>query len=407
MGLLDGDLREVFGSVFAPLLLNATISKPTLTADGAGGWLAGTPATSAAKGMVEEYSARERAQANIPSTDVKLIILQKDVELTPDLDCTVTIRGVIYAIQNIEQDPAMAAWTMQGRAQVAAPSGQVSVVALASAIAGMAGPSLVIPAPAMDAPIGSVGAPTLTIPMTAGAEAIAEAGTASIVAPSEPEILWTVTGQGVGEFDWTGQDVAEGDVIFCMMAGTTGHNDPAGSGTACGPVADDGFFYIHTPGSFTRTMSLSARIVTAGNIGDVVASRNHAGDSGIVFAVRGLDLAQLATSTGAGGYQWLTDTSLFAFAGGTNTNPPAITAGDGDLVLTCVNVWQSSPTITAPSGYTEDDVYTSTGGLSPSDRQTGVAHQIASGAGSKDPDMWGNFTSGSNSAAITLALAAA
>jgi|GEM_PF-3368827 len=115
MGLLDGDLKEVFGSVFAPLLLDATISNTGLVPDGKGGWTEGAENSSAAKGMVEEYKAYERAQANIPSTDVKLIILQKDVTVTPTLDSVITIRSQTYSVQAIDQDPAQASWTIQGR----------------------------------------------------------------------------------------------------------------------------------------------------------------------------------------------------------------------------------------------------------------------------------------------------
>lgn len=113
-GLLGGDLQEVFGSVFAPLLLDAVITKVTLTDDGSGGFTEATE-TAVCKGMVESYSAYTRARANIPSTDVKLIILQKDVALMPDLDSKITIRDQLYSIQAIDEDPAQAAWTIQGR----------------------------------------------------------------------------------------------------------------------------------------------------------------------------------------------------------------------------------------------------------------------------------------------------
>ena len=114
MGLLDNDLQNVFTSVFAPLLLDVTITNVTQTyADN--GDVSSATETAAAKGMVEEYSAFTRAQAGIPDTDVKLIILQKDVDLTPTLDSTITIRGVTYSVQRIEQDPAQASWTIQGR----------------------------------------------------------------------------------------------------------------------------------------------------------------------------------------------------------------------------------------------------------------------------------------------------
>lgn len=116
MGLLDGDLQDVFGSVFGPRLLPATITKPVLTSDGAGGFTEGTPETSDARGMVDTYTARERAVAKIPSTDVKLVLMQKDVTVTPDTDSMITIRGVTYSVQDVEQDAALASWTIQGRA---------------------------------------------------------------------------------------------------------------------------------------------------------------------------------------------------------------------------------------------------------------------------------------------------
>lgn len=114
MGLLDGDLREVFGSVFAPLLLDCEIVQISMTPDGEGG-MQETRQIASAKGMVESYSAYERLRAGIPSTDVKLILLQKDVSLRPDLDTEIRIRGETYSVQGIEEDPAQASWTLQGR----------------------------------------------------------------------------------------------------------------------------------------------------------------------------------------------------------------------------------------------------------------------------------------------------
>ena len=114
MGLLDNDLQNVFTSVFAPLLLDVTITNVSQTvADN--GDVNSTTTTAASKGMVEEYGAFTRAQAGIPDTDVKLIVLQGGVAITPTTDSEITIRGVTYSVQRIEQDPAQAAWTIQGR----------------------------------------------------------------------------------------------------------------------------------------------------------------------------------------------------------------------------------------------------------------------------------------------------
>lgn len=145
MGLLDGDLREVFGSVFAPLLLDAEIIRVTLTPDGQGG-ITETSETAPAKGMVEQYSAYERARDAIPATDVKLIVLQKDVAIAPDLSSRVTIRGQIYSIQAIEEDPAQAAWTLQGRPVIGAASNIVYLnVAVRAAASAPSAPGLTEP----------------------------------------------------------------------------------------------------------------------------------------------------------------------------------------------------------------------------------------------------------------------
>lgn len=113
--LLERDLQAVFGSVFSPLLLDVTITKPVLVANGSGGFTEGTPDESAGKGMVERYSEYERAEFNIPATDVRLILLQSGVTVDPDTDSTVTIRGQVYSIQSIDKDPANASWTMRVR----------------------------------------------------------------------------------------------------------------------------------------------------------------------------------------------------------------------------------------------------------------------------------------------------
>lgn len=535
MGLLDGDLREVFGSVFAPLLLDAEIIHVTLTPDGQGG-MTETSETAPAKGMVEQYSAYERARDAIPSTDVKLIVLQKDVAIRPDLSSRVTIRGQTYSIQSIEEDPAQAAWTLQGRPILGAGANVIYLnVPVRAAISARALPGLVEPvsevilqiaratvapeigegaesveveaavpaiaaAPAspalletpyaisveaaasppsasliespaatiaalvsapldpdiieaaveISAPIGVVvsapvapaltevaGAETAVIAVSHSEPALCEkvggaalslatapaspvlkepAGAGVFVlasSPAEaeasspaqgPQILWSITGQASGDFDWTGQELEEGDVVFCMMAGTWSHHGTNYPTTANGPVTNNGFFYVWTPGDFQRTMSLTARVVTAGNIGERVATRGNVHDSGVVFAVRGLDLDQFTTEPGGGGWPWLADQARVAFQGGTNANPPPIGGVEaGDMVLGVCNVWQNSPIISAPAPYIEERVYLSSG-RSPSDRFTGISYLIAEAAGTYDPDQWSGFQSGVTGGAVTLRL---
>ena len=115
MGLLDGDLKAVFGSVFGPLLLDGTLTPVSMGYDDGGDRVEvkGTPV--AVKLMREDYSAHTRAVANIPATDVRLIILQEGIGITPTVDDRVTLGSDTYDIVKIAQDPANAAWTMQAR----------------------------------------------------------------------------------------------------------------------------------------------------------------------------------------------------------------------------------------------------------------------------------------------------
>ncbi len=115
MSLLDGDLPAVFGSVFGPLLLDGTLINPSLTDDGYGGFTDVSDSTEAVKLMVEAYSEYTRAQANIPATDVKIIVLQDGVSSNPRKGWEVRADGVTYRIEQIDQDPAKAAWVFQGR----------------------------------------------------------------------------------------------------------------------------------------------------------------------------------------------------------------------------------------------------------------------------------------------------
>lgn len=114
MGLLDGGLQAVFAGAFGPLFLDGTLHVATTTPDGEGG-VTRTFENKPVKGMVDSYSDAYRAAAGIPETDVRLIVLQHGVGAAPDTDSEITLRGARYRIMTVGQDPAQAAWTIQGR----------------------------------------------------------------------------------------------------------------------------------------------------------------------------------------------------------------------------------------------------------------------------------------------------
>lgn len=115
MGLLDGGLQAVFAGAFGPLFLDGVLHVATTTPDGQGGYTT-SPADHPVKGMVDGYSEGYRTRFEIPDTDVRLIVLQHGVGAVPSTDGEITLRGVRWRIVGpIEQDPAMAAWTMRAR----------------------------------------------------------------------------------------------------------------------------------------------------------------------------------------------------------------------------------------------------------------------------------------------------
>jgi hypothetical protein len=114
MGLLDGGLQAIVGSVFGGLLLDGTLHQATVVSDGEGGTTE-TFADHPLKLMIENYSDEYRARAGIPATDVRIIILQSGVSVKPNADSQITVGGVRYNVRPpVLQDPAQATWTVQG-----------------------------------------------------------------------------------------------------------------------------------------------------------------------------------------------------------------------------------------------------------------------------------------------------
>lgn len=115
MGLLDGELQEVFFSVFAGFLLDGTFHVIALIDDGMGGYTQGQPANYPCKGMVDTTSDFIIRQVEIPITESKLLVLQADVGCTPKVDTLITLDGKKWKISRVEQDPAHVAWGFSAR----------------------------------------------------------------------------------------------------------------------------------------------------------------------------------------------------------------------------------------------------------------------------------------------------
>lgn len=110
MGLLDGGLQTIFGNVFGPLLLDATLHKASQFFDDGGSVLESFN-NYPCKAMEETVSAVVRAQAGIPAKDVRFIVLQLSVGAKLEPGDELTIRGARWKLRApVDQDPAQASW---------------------------------------------------------------------------------------------------------------------------------------------------------------------------------------------------------------------------------------------------------------------------------------------------------
>lgn len=120
MGILNGGVQSLFGTVFGAFYLDATLTKIALTYDDEGGTTeaAQTFAVKVQENMVSEQT---RAAGGFSQDEKQFIVLQSGVGTKLDGDCVLTIDGEHYALRNPEQDPAKSYWLVRGVLRDAPP----------------------------------------------------------------------------------------------------------------------------------------------------------------------------------------------------------------------------------------------------------------------------------------------
>lgn len=115
MSLLD-DIRAEVGATFSDPALFFAPATLTRTS-GSGGWGEGMTSftTYPCVAMVEAYSDHLRAVADIPDTDVRLMIVGTSISVDPLKGDTVTLNGRDWALIRVDTDPARAMWSCQAR----------------------------------------------------------------------------------------------------------------------------------------------------------------------------------------------------------------------------------------------------------------------------------------------------
>lgn len=108
-------VRREINKGFQGQLLPGTLRRkvPGSTVDSFGDVTSSTFTTHTFNGMVDTYSAFYRAQAGIPDTDVKILIIAGSLDVEPQKDDQVKVRDTWYQLRDKETDPAIAAWTCQ------------------------------------------------------------------------------------------------------------------------------------------------------------------------------------------------------------------------------------------------------------------------------------------------------
>lgn len=65
------------------------------------------------EGFADIYTAFYKAQAGIPESDVKLLIIAGSLSTTPQKDDEVKFRDKWYKVRKVSTDPALATWELQ------------------------------------------------------------------------------------------------------------------------------------------------------------------------------------------------------------------------------------------------------------------------------------------------------
>lgn len=115
MGALDGGIRAVFGQAFGSLYLPATLIRVTLTEDGMGGYLPPVTESIPARGQLDNADKTMRETPGFVETDMKIILLQSGLAVTPTTDDEIIIRGITWQIFRIRRDPADSQWVIHGK----------------------------------------------------------------------------------------------------------------------------------------------------------------------------------------------------------------------------------------------------------------------------------------------------
>jgi hypothetical protein len=111
MGLLDGDIAGLFGTVFGAFYLDATLRRVTLVPDGVGG---GTTTETTVACKVQRDSVTEAMRTSgYTQNDARFLILRSPTVGALTSDDRLDFGGQTWALFNPESDPASSYWAVR------------------------------------------------------------------------------------------------------------------------------------------------------------------------------------------------------------------------------------------------------------------------------------------------------
>lgn len=113
MGILDGGIQSLMGTVMGSFYLDATLTTVSVVYDNEGGTTENTT-PQPVKVQEDMVSEANRAAGGFSQNEKQFIVLQKGVTGALTGDSRLTIGGITYALREPQQDPAKAYWLVRG-----------------------------------------------------------------------------------------------------------------------------------------------------------------------------------------------------------------------------------------------------------------------------------------------------
>lgn len=112
---LENQIRNEIAKGFKGRLLKGVLRRATNsgTVDSRGDPTLRTYTTYNMEGFVDVYTAFYKAQAGIPASDVKILIIAGSLSIEPRKDDQVQFRGTWYQVRQLGTDPGIATWELQ------------------------------------------------------------------------------------------------------------------------------------------------------------------------------------------------------------------------------------------------------------------------------------------------------